>query len=679
MAYFYGNTISSHWRAYGLYTTSTSNTAVTITLHGGFQSIGWGYDLSGVTCTVTNNGTAKSGTGNVSTATGESKNVRLVSDNVVTIARGTSAKTVTLKVSINRSSASYHAGTSSGSVTVTIPALPSYAVTYNANGHGTAPSSQTKYYGVTLALRGAISATGYTFKGWNTNSAGTGTNYAAGASYTGNAALSLYAKWQAVTYTISYNANGGSGAPASATKTYNVTFTISSTAPTRVGYTFLGWATSANATTPSYQPGGSYTSNANTTFYAVWKKAYNFPTITNLAVLRATITVDPDTQEVTQENDDEGTDMHVSFSWTVDAQSEPQDGEVSSITVKWRQRGGTWQTAQAVAPGGTTNGTVDAWFQGDGTTTFLQHMSYDVMISVIDNHDMITTVQDILSTVTYIFDVASGGHGMSIGKPIAPDGTGLQVAWDAVFDKRVTVSGCLNITSTGDIGSTQSSENAPLTIGPLNGVHLEIDQNEIVPKASSNTGGSVYVGEKGSGGTSALRGSTVQLSSTNTITADNNILLDNGKYYQIKNSSGSTWHAVTLNSSNQYTFGNSGYSASTGESFFDGNWVRIRTKQKVTINAKAPIKYTTETLAMGNISSGAGFTKSKTATAQSGYTAVGIVGFNQTHNQAGTVGGCLINTSSRTCYFYGSNNGSSNWTGTNNCQWDILWIANEFL
>lgn len=75
------------------------------------------------------------------------------------------------------------------------------------------------------------------------------------------------------TYTISYNANGGSGAPGSQTKTYNVTLTLSSTVPTRSGYNFLGWSTSSTATTASYQPGGSYTGNGDATLYAVWELA----------------------------------------------------------------------------------------------------------------------------------------------------------------------------------------------------------------------------------------------------------------------------------------------------------------------------------------------------------------------------------------------------------------------
>ena len=73
-------------------------------------------------------------------------------------------------------------------------------------------------------------------------------------------------------YTVSYNANGGTGTPSSQTKTHGVTLTLSSTKPTRSGYTFLGWSTSSSATSPTYYAGGSYTGNANVTLYAVWHK-----------------------------------------------------------------------------------------------------------------------------------------------------------------------------------------------------------------------------------------------------------------------------------------------------------------------------------------------------------------------------------------------------------------------
>lgn len=70
-------------------------------------------------------------------------------------------------------------------------------------------------------------------------------------------------------YTVSYNANGGSGAPASQTKWKDVELTLSSTKPTRTGYTFNGWSTT-NDSTVEYNPGSTYTGNGNLTLYAVW-------------------------------------------------------------------------------------------------------------------------------------------------------------------------------------------------------------------------------------------------------------------------------------------------------------------------------------------------------------------------------------------------------------------------
>lgn len=81
-------------------------------------------------------------------------------------------------------------------------------------------------------------------------------------------------------YTLSYNANGGSGAPSNQSGSNTAvdpfyTFVISQTAPTRDGYDFLGWSTSNSATTASYQPGDSITvsSSGTTILYAVWKIA----------------------------------------------------------------------------------------------------------------------------------------------------------------------------------------------------------------------------------------------------------------------------------------------------------------------------------------------------------------------------------------------------------------------
>ena len=157
----------------------------------------------------------------------------------------------------------------------------SYTIYYNANGGSGAPSSQSKYYNENLTLSSTKpSRTGYTFLGWSTSSSATSATYSSGGTYTANASATLYAVWKISTYTISYNANGGSGAPSSQTKTYNQTLTLSSTKPTRSGYTFLGWSKSSSATSATYSAGGSFTDNADTVLYAVWNSSPTTYTIT---------------------------------------------------------------------------------------------------------------------------------------------------------------------------------------------------------------------------------------------------------------------------------------------------------------------------------------------------------------------------------------------------------------
>ena len=162
-------------------------------------------------------------------------------------------------------------------LSVSVPAWTSYTVSYNANGGSGAPSSQTKWKNQTLTLSSTKpTRSGYTFMGWGTSTTDTTVDYSAGGSYTANASDTLYAIWKK-TITLTYNANNGSNAPSSQSATiYNATtsykFTLSSTKPTRTGYTFLGWSTSNTATSASYSAGGTITLSANDTLYAVWKE-----------------------------------------------------------------------------------------------------------------------------------------------------------------------------------------------------------------------------------------------------------------------------------------------------------------------------------------------------------------------------------------------------------------------
>ena len=75
------------------------------------------------------------------------------------------------------------------------------------------------------------------------------------------------------TYSITYNQNTAdivNNMPSAGQKTHGTNYTIPSTVPTRTGYTFAGWTTNSSGTGTNYSAGGSYTIDADTTFYAKW-------------------------------------------------------------------------------------------------------------------------------------------------------------------------------------------------------------------------------------------------------------------------------------------------------------------------------------------------------------------------------------------------------------------------
>lgn len=169
----------------------------------------------------------------------------------------------------------------------------------------------------------------YTFRNWNTSADGTGTSYASGTKYTRDENAVLYAQWNSVMtpqaiilpeptweghvflgwraddaagipgmptellqagesfvceqnltlqavwraneYTLTYDANGGSGAPEPQLVSGAET-TLSQTVPSRAHYSFLGWASTAETDLAEYQPGDSFSSTEDATLYAVWKR-----------------------------------------------------------------------------------------------------------------------------------------------------------------------------------------------------------------------------------------------------------------------------------------------------------------------------------------------------------------------------------------------------------------------
>lgn len=139
-------------------------------------------------------------------------------------------------------------------------------------------NSYTLYVSVTNLI--PVKA-GYDFLGWSRSSDATTVDKPVGSTYgfyfppsqtSQTQTATLYAVWQRSSFTISYNANGGTGAPSSQTKTYGTDLTLSSTVPTRENYTFEGWALSSTGAVV-YQPGDTFTTEADTTLYAIWSLA----------------------------------------------------------------------------------------------------------------------------------------------------------------------------------------------------------------------------------------------------------------------------------------------------------------------------------------------------------------------------------------------------------------------
>lgn len=182
-----------------------------------------------------------------------------------------------------------------------LPAGSILSATVTLNVNATSSNANTYYYGATKSTDGSdvsiparqgpvkresVDATTITFDikdtigivdaltfGQSSSSPAYDTNVS-------SAVLTVVTNEIVYDYTLTYNANGGTGAPASQTKSIastsssrpSVEWAVSNTQPTRIGHTFNGWATSSTAVTGPIPAGGTYTSAAaNPVLYAVWK------------------------------------------------------------------------------------------------------------------------------------------------------------------------------------------------------------------------------------------------------------------------------------------------------------------------------------------------------------------------------------------------------------------------
>ena len=321
---------------------------------------------------------------------------------------------------------------------ISVPAWTSYAIKYDANGGSGVPSSQTKWKDQTLTLSSTKpTRTGYSFQGWATSANGA-VAYLAGASYTSNSAVTLYAVWKANTYTISYNANGGYGAPGNQIKSYGTALTLSSTIPTKENYNFLGWGTSASATTVAYSPGASYTSNSAVTLYAIWELAYTAPRITGISVSRCN-------SEGKKINS--GTYALVNFDWVCDE-------EFSSIIVEWISANNSGST---IISGTGTSGTVNK-IVGNGD--LLSNITYTIKITVADSIGE-SSAKRTLKSESYLIHGMPGNKGIAFGKSAEIEDTA-DFEYEILSRKATTLSNDKSIMGI-DTDGTQYSALIPVT------------------------------------------------------------------------------------------------------------------------------------------------------------------------------------------------------------------------
>lgn len=388
--------------------------ADTLRIHCYWKCNGWRYNMSPVYGWVTCNGEERLVANGISVNFQNNQGQYELGWSDFRINRTQSDRSIAYSARL-RSDSSYTSGArNSGTGYHTVGKLASHTVSYNANGGSGAPGAQTKWYGSTLTLSSTRpTRTGYTFQGWATSSGG-GVAYQPGQAYGNDANITLYAVWKANTWTVKYNANGGSGAPADQTKIYGQTLKLSSTKPTRLDYNFKGWATSkANADkgTVSYAAGANYTANAAITLYAVWELAYVRPRITNLTISRC---------DSAGNISESGTYLRYDFKWATDLTG-------VYIQCQWKPQTAAWgsssqKSTTILSNSSSKSGTITKKVVGSGAVSSEQSWTARVYIYDSKGTSYSTYSSDVsIGTTKYPIDVRKKGAGIAFGKVAESD------------------------------------------------------------------------------------------------------------------------------------------------------------------------------------------------------------------------------------------------------------------
>lgn len=219
-------------------------------------------------------------------------------------------------------------------------------------------------------------------------------------------------------HTVSYNANGGTGAPDSQKKIYGSVLTLSSVRPTRDGYVFMGWATSS-AGDVAYMPGSTYGADADVTLYAVWQIAYIKPTITGLTALRCDSKGSP-------KND--GTYIKVTGSWQVD-QTLNSSNKATSVRIDYQETASGSPVKASETYPNTTSGKIS---QVIGNGKISTGSVYFVIVTITDLNG--SKQEEVIVPAQFrALDVANKGRSIAFGGTASDSEVGYDFYQDARF------------------------------------------------------------------------------------------------------------------------------------------------------------------------------------------------------------------------------------------------------
>lgn len=461
MATIYGNTVNSRWCAYMNYSTTETATTMTLTVECCLQVNNYSLSYNGVTGDVSIDFDANSSASarksiNKNYGSGITYYSFCTASKTFTKTKNAQSKSFSAGVTFG-SGSGYWPGTSRAYGTITVPAIDSYTVSYNANGGSGSPSPQTKWYNETLVLSTTKpSRTGYTFSKWSTTFSSGNVTFNPGGTYTYNSPATLYAVWDPNIYTITYNANSGefqNGTGSLTEKqTYGENYYITKEQPTRRNYTFIGWATSPDATTAIYTPGQLLSSYYSVTLYAVWLVSYVEPRITNLVVDRCSS--DGTLRE-------EGQYAKVTFDWAVDK-------TISAITIEC-----DGVTTLVSGTGSESAGSVSSVIGANNLNTDNEYL---ITVTVSDSiGSSIRTTK--LAPLSYIIDFSPHG-GIGIGLP-APNEKRLEIGIHSKFDTGVVVNDYIDLSSEGNTFRIETTPSNQLAFsGPTVNHHIYLLNNE---------------------------------------------------------------------------------------------------------------------------------------------------------------------------------------------------------